>query len=75
LPDEYSDLPFVAGSVGIATSGPDTAGSQWFVTTTAQPHLAGQYTQLGRVTDGLDLVRRLDDEDRVIHVQIERVTR
>jgi cyclophilin family peptidyl-prolyl cis-trans isomerase len=73
LPDELSALPFGAGAVGMATSGPDTGGSQWFVTTTPQPHLAGSTTRFGVVSDGLDLVRRLDEDDRVLHVTIERV--
>jgi cyclophilin family peptidyl-prolyl cis-trans isomerase len=75
LPDEPSDAPFVAGAVGIATSGPDTGGSQWFVVVTDQPHLAGSYTRFGRVTGGLGVARRLGPEDRVLDVVVERRTR
>lgn len=72
LPDEVSALPFSAGSVGMARSGRDTGGSQWFVTTSPQPHLVGDYTRFGEVVDGLDLVRRLDTSDRVLDVVVVR---
>ncbi|MCB9681566.1 MAG: peptidylprolyl isomerase [Alphaproteobacteria bacterium] len=72
LPDETSGLPFVTGALGMATSGPDEGGSQWFVTTSPQPHLVGGYTRFGVVTDGLDVVQRLDPGDRVLDVVIER---
>jgi len=72
VPDEFSPLPFRTGSVGMATSGPDTAGSQWFVTLSPQPHLTGAYTELGEVVQGLDVLRRLRQGDRVLSVVIER---
>ncbi len=73
LPDEPDSRPFVAGTVGIARSGHDTGGSQWFVVTTDQPHLAGGYTRLGELVSGLDVARRIDPSDRVLDVVIERV--
>ncbi len=73
LPDEIDARPFVAGAVGMATSGPDTGGSQWFVTASVQPHLAGDYTRFGLVSAGMDVVRRIDTEDTVERVIIERV--
>ncbi|MFH1466918.1 MAG: peptidylprolyl isomerase [Pseudomonadota bacterium] len=72
LPDEFSPLPFQTGSVGMATGGPDTAGSQWFVTLSPQPHLTGDYTELGEVVQGLDVLRRLRQGDRITGVLIER---
>lgn len=72
LPDEVSALPFSTGSVGMARSGRDTGGSQWFVTTSPQPHLVGDYTRFGEVVDGLDIVRRLDTDDRVLDVVVVR---
>lgn len=59
LPDEVSELPFGAGAVGMARSGPDTAGSQWFVTTSPQPHLVGGYTRFGEVVQGAVVAARL----------------
>jgi len=42
--------------VGMALSGKDTGGSQWFVTHAPQPHLDGGYTVFGRVTSGMNVV-------------------
>ncbi len=59
LPDEVSALPFDEGALGMARGGPDTGGSQWFVTTAAAPHLVGAYTRFGEVVQGMDRVARL----------------
>jgi cyclophilin family peptidyl-prolyl cis-trans isomerase/HEAT repeat protein len=45
--DEVHPAPFWAGTVGMATAGKDTAGSQWFVTLTDTPRLDGRYTAFG----------------------------
>lgn len=42
---------YKAGSVGMALSGKDTGGSQFFVTLNATPHLTGRYTWMGEVED------------------------
>jgi cyclophilin family peptidyl-prolyl cis-trans isomerase len=48
------------GSVGMALSGKDTGGSQFFITTNATPHLTGRYTRLGEVED-LDRAMKILD--------------
>jgi cyclophilin family peptidyl-prolyl cis-trans isomerase/HEAT repeat protein len=50
IPDELSWLPYEAGTLGMALSGPDTGGSQWFITLSDQPHLEGKYTVFGKLT-------------------------
>jgi cyclophilin family peptidyl-prolyl cis-trans isomerase len=72
LPDEPSGLPFGPGAVGVARSGYDTGNSQWFVTTSDQPHLVGEYTRIGEVVSGLEVARRLTPVDRVLDVIIIR---
>jgi peptidyl-prolyl cis-trans isomerase B (cyclophilin B) len=57
--------------VGIAHSGKDTGGSQWFVCHSEQPHLDGRYTVFGEVTDGMEVVDRIQRGDRY---RLERVT-
>jgi cyclophilin family peptidyl-prolyl cis-trans isomerase len=61
---EWSRVPFERGTVGIAHSGKDTGGSQFFVCQSPQPHLNGRYTVIGRVTDGMDVVDRIQPGDR-----------
>jgi len=47
---------YTRAAVGMALSGPDTGGSQFFITHSPQPHLDGGYTIFGRVTDGMNAV-------------------
>jgi cyclophilin family peptidyl-prolyl cis-trans isomerase/HEAT repeat protein len=68
--DELDPLPYERGTVGMALSGPDTGGSQWFVTHSPQPHLNGLYTAFGRVVAGQDVVERVDQGDRILRVTI-----
>jgi cyclophilin family peptidyl-prolyl cis-trans isomerase len=70
LPDEDSQADYVVGAVGFAKSGPDTAGSQWFITTVDQPHLTGDYTLFGTVTSGMDVALALRQGDRIDKVQV-----
>jgi cyclophilin family peptidyl-prolyl cis-trans isomerase len=55
----------------MASDGKDTAGSQWFITLSAQPHLDGRYTSFGRVTQGLrEIVSQMRPGDTVVSVRI-----
>ncbi len=57
LPAEFSDVPFEQGVVGMARAqNPDSANSQFFIMFDAAPFLNGQYTVVGRVTDGQDVI-------------------
>lgn len=58
------------GSLGLATSGPDTGGSQYYLCHSAQPHLDGAYTVFGRVLDGLDVLDRVVQGDRMLRIDI-----
>ncbi len=49
-------IPFERGVIGMASAGPDTEGSQFFIMQGFAPHLDGDYTAFGRVTEGLDVV-------------------
>jgi cyclophilin family peptidyl-prolyl cis-trans isomerase/HEAT repeat protein len=50
--DELSWLPYDEGTLGMALSGPDTGGSQWFITLAPQPHLNAGYTVFGQLVAG-----------------------
>ena len=75
LRDELNPLPYVRGRIGMALSGPDTGGSQWFVTLSRQPHLDGAYTVFGEVTAGMDVVDRIEQNDRLLSVRVREATR
>jgi len=60
---EWSRQPFKRGMVGIAHSGKDSGGSQWFVCHSHQPHLNGRYTVFGEVTSGMNVVDRIERGD------------
>jgi cyclophilin family peptidyl-prolyl cis-trans isomerase len=61
---EWSRARFERAVVGIAHDGKDTGGSQFFVTLSEQPHLNGRYTVFGEVTEGMQVVDRIELGDR-----------
>ncbi|MFY9610367.1 MAG: HEAT repeat domain-containing protein [Blastocatellia bacterium] len=61
---------YETGSVGMALSGKDTGGSQFFITHSPQPHLDGGYTVFGQVIEGMDVVNRIARDDRIERVEI-----
>ncbi len=67
---EINEATYERGAVGMALSGKDTGGSQWFVTHSPQPHLDGGYTVFGRVVEGMDVVDRLARGDHIRAVVI-----
>lgn len=71
--DELSALEYARGTVGMALSGPDTGGSQWFVTHSPQPHLNGLYTIFGQVTVGQEIVERVEQGDRITRVTVTEI--
>jgi cyclophilin family peptidyl-prolyl cis-trans isomerase len=67
--DELNPLRYERGVVGMALSGPDTGGSQFFVTLSPQPHLDGGYTVFGRVVAGMEVLDGLEQWDRLVRVR------
>lgn len=66
---EFSPITYEAGSVGMASSGKDTEGSQFFITHSPHPHLDGRYTIFGKVISGMEIVNTLQSDDRVFDVK------
>jgi cyclophilin family peptidyl-prolyl cis-trans isomerase/HEAT repeat protein len=70
--DEINLQKYTRGAVGMALSGPDTGGSQFFITHSPQPHLDGGYTIFGRVTEGMNaVVDQTERGDRVLTISID----
>ncbi len=72
LPTEPSELPYSRGSVGIASAGVDTEGSQYFIMHQWKPHLNGNYTRFGEVVEGMEAVERVMVGDRVLEAAIKK---
>jgi len=68
--DELNRRRYDRGAVGMALSGPDTGGSQYFLTLSRQPHLDGHYTVFGRLTAGDDVLDRIVQGDSILEVRI-----
>jgi cyclophilin family peptidyl-prolyl cis-trans isomerase/HEAT repeat protein len=68
---ELNMLSYERGAVGMALSGKDTGGSQWFVTHAPQPHLDGGYTVFGRVNEtDMKIVDKIARGDKILSVKI-----
>ncbi len=77
LPAEFSNVPFKRGIVGMARrSDPNSANSQFFIMYGDTPSLNGQYTVIGEVDSGMDVVDKLNkgepvpNPDKMLHVQV-----
>jgi len=84
LKQEFSNVPFTRGVVGMARRGDsvDSANSQFFIMFADGPSLNGQYTVIGTVASGMDVVDKLKkappgspggtvtDPDKMVKVQV-----
>ena len=74
--DEINLQKYTRGALGMALSGPDTGGSQFFITHSAQPHLDGGYTIFGRVSSGMAaVVDQTERGDQVETIVIDEVAK
>ncbi|MCS6885689.1 MAG: peptidylprolyl isomerase [Acidobacteriota bacterium] len=69
---EINQRRYVRGSVGMALSGKDTGGSQFFICHSPQPHLDGGYTLFGQVVAGMEVVDSIACGDRIKKIVIKR---
>ena len=68
--DEMNPRRYERGALGMALSGPDTGGSQYFITHSPQPHLDGHYTVFGRVLTGYQVLDRVVQGDRILSITV-----
>ena len=70
LRSELEHHPYGRGTVGMALSGRDTGGSQFFITHQPAPHLDGAHTAFGRVVSGMEVVDQIRPGDVIERVEI-----
>jgi cyclophilin family peptidyl-prolyl cis-trans isomerase/HEAT repeat protein len=69
--DELNPHRYERGTLGMALSGPNTGGSQFFVTHAPQPHLDGGYTVFGQLRAGGEVLDRIVQGDRIVRITIQ----
>jgi cyclophilin family peptidyl-prolyl cis-trans isomerase len=67
---EVSPVPYERGTVGMALSGKDTGGSQFFITISRQPHLDGNYTVFGKVVSGMETADLVEEGDVILGITV-----
>jgi peptidylprolyl isomerase len=82
LPAEFSKVPFTRGVVGMArATSPNSANSQFFIMFAETPRLNGQYTVVGEVLSGMEVIDRIKkgssanngavtDPDRIVRMEV-----
>ncbi len=69
--DEFSKHTHATGALSMANSGPDTNGSQFFITYAPQPHLDGKHSVFGQLALGEKVLQTLNNGDTIVKITIE----
>jgi len=64
-------LKHETGVISMANAGPNTNGSQFFITHSPQPHLNGRHTVFGKAVSGQEVVNAIQQGDKMLHVEIQ----
>ena len=71
IPDEFNpNWKHIEGALAMANAGPNTNGSQFYITLAPQPALDSKYSVFGKVTAGMDVVRAIRQGDKIVRVDI-----
>ncbi len=69
--DEFTEHTHVTGALSMANAGPNTNGSQFFITYTPQHHLDGHHSVFGQLVDGMDVLKAIKNGDTIVRITIE----
>jgi len=67
---EFTTTRYKEGSVGMASAGKDTEGTQWFITHSPTPHLNGRYTIFAEVVEGMSVVHAIQVGDKINSISL-----
>ena len=69
--DEFTEHAHNAGALSMANAGPNTNGSQFFITYTSQHHLNGKHSVFGQLIRGMDVLKTIENGDTIVGITIE----
>ena len=69
--DEFTEHTHVTGALSMANAGPNTNGSQFFITYAPQPHLDGRHSVFGQLIDGVDILEAIEQGDTMVRITVE----
>ena len=69
--DEFTEHTHIAGALSMANAGPNTNGSQFFITYTPQHQLDGKHSVFGQLIEGMDVLQEIRQGDTLTRIVIE----